>query len=92
MIYVPSYGTQASEVIEAMNSEVPMILSENSLLKEYAGDSALFVKPDNFNDVAEKMMLLFKDEQKRKELIEKGKEQLRLFLQIKNRKKIYLKL
>lgn len=73
MVYVPMYESEGIEVIEAMKSGVALIVSETQFLKEYCADAALYVKPDNINDIAEKMMLLFKDEQKRKELIEKGK-------------------
>ncbi|HSN08060.1 MAG TPA: glycosyltransferase family 1 protein [Hanamia sp.] len=84
MIYVPLYETEGNEVIEAMKSEVPLILSDTQLLKEYAADAALYVTPDNINDVAEKMMLLFKDEEKRKELIENGRIRLKKFSDVEN--------
>lgn len=79
MTYVPFYETEGDEVIEAMKAKVPLILSETPLLKEYGGDAALYADPKNINDIAEKMMSLFKDEQKRKELIEKEKLQVTLF-------------
>jgi glycosyltransferase involved in cell wall biosynthesis len=79
MVYIPFYENEGTEVLEAMKSEVPLIVSDTGFLKEYCGDVALYVKPDKINDIAEKMMLLFKDEQKRKELIEKGRSQISLF-------------
>lgn len=79
MVYVPFYETKGDEVIEAMQSEVPLIVSDTQFLKEYCADAALYVKPDNINDIAEKMMLLFKDEQKRKEFIEKEILQIKQF-------------
>ena len=48
-------------------------------MKEYCGEAALYVDPNNFNDIAEKMMLVFKDEQKRKELIQNGKAEIEKF-------------
>ena len=80
MLYVPFYETEGNEVIEAMKMEAPLIVSDAGILKEYCGDAALYVGPNNFNDIAEKMMLLFKDEQKRKDLIENGKLQIDKFL------------
>jgi len=79
MLYVPFYEAEGIEVIEAMKMEAPLIVSETGILKEYCGDAALYVDPNNFNAIAEKMMLLFKDELKRKELIEKGRLQVKLF-------------
>ncbi len=79
MLYVPFYESKGEEVIEAMKSGVPLIVSDTQFLKEYCADAALYVKPDDINDIAEKMMLLFKDEQKRKDLIERGKLQVSVF-------------
>ena len=76
---VPFYECEGNEVIEAMKLQVPLIVSETGFLKEYCGDAALYVDPNKFNDIAEKMMLIFKDEQKRKELIQKGKLEIEKF-------------
>ncbi len=79
MVFVPSYETEASEVIEAMKCEVPLIVSSIPLLKEYCGEAALYAESEKINDIADKMMLIFKDEQMRKELIEKGRLQQTVF-------------
>ena len=60
-------------VLEAMQCNVPVITSINTSMQEIAKDTALFAEPDNYKDIGEKMMLLYKDENLRKELIEKGK-------------------
>ncbi len=60
-------------VLEAMGSEVPVITSSNSSMQEIAGNAALYADPQNYNDIADKMMLLYKDERLRKELIQNGK-------------------
>ena len=59
-------------VLEAMQCNVPVITSTNSSMEEIAGDAALFVDPASFEDIAEKMMLVYKDEKLREELIRKG--------------------
>jgi glycosyltransferase involved in cell wall biosynthesis len=79
MVYVPFYEIEGDEVIEAMQSGIPLIVSDTQFLKEYCADAALYVEPANPKDIAEKMMLLFKDEQKRKELIENGRSQIEKF-------------
>lgn len=76
MLYVPFYESEGDAVIEAIKCETALIVSDTGFLKEYCGDAALYVDPNNFNDIAEKMMALFKDEQKRKDVIEKGKLQM----------------
>ncbi|HEV8283520.1 MAG TPA: glycosyltransferase family 1 protein [Chitinophagaceae bacterium] len=60
-------------VLEAMKCHVPVITSSHSSMQEIAKDAALFVDPQNFEDIAEKMMLIYKDEMLKKQLIEKGK-------------------
>lgn len=60
-------------VLEAMQSDAPVITSSNSSMQKIAGDAALYADPNNFTDIADKMMLLYKDENLRKELIEKGR-------------------
>jgi glycosyltransferase involved in cell wall biosynthesis len=63
-------------VAEAMQAEVPVITSRNSFTTEICGDAALYIKPEDFNDIAEKMMLLFKDENIRNGLIIKGRQRV----------------
>jgi glycosyltransferase involved in cell wall biosynthesis len=60
-------------VLEAMKCHVPVITSSHSSMQEIAGDAALYVDAKSFEDIAEKMMRIYKDENLRKELIEKGK-------------------
>lgn len=66
-------------VAAAMQSDTPVILASSAAAKEICGDAALYVNPDDFNDIADKMMLVFKDEDKRFELIAKGRQQAALY-------------
>lgn len=59
-------------VLQAMQCEVPVITANTGALTDATGDAALFVDPDNFEDIADKMMLVFKDEKKRSDLIKGG--------------------
>ncbi len=60
-------------LLEAMNCHIPVIASADPFTKEIAGDAALYANTDDHTDVAEKMMLLYKDESLRSRLVEKGK-------------------
>ena len=60
-------------VLEAMKCHVPVITSSGSSMEEIAKDAALYADPESFEEIAAKMMLVYKDENLRKELIEKGK-------------------
>jgi glycosyltransferase involved in cell wall biosynthesis len=59
-------------VIEAMKCSVPVITSARSSMQEIAGDAALYADANNPDDIADKMMLVYKDEKLRDELIRKG--------------------
>ena len=61
-------------IIEAMNCDVPVITSSNSAMQEIAGEAALYADPASFEDIAEKMMLIYKDETLREQLVMKGRE------------------
>lgn len=72
-IYPAHYAGTALLPLQAMQCEVAVISSQAGALKEKLGDAALYADSSNFEDIAEKMMLLFKDETKRSELIKSGK-------------------
>lgn len=59
-------------VLEAMKCHVPVITSSHSSMQEIAEDAALFADANNAEDIAEKMMLIYKDENLRRNLIKKG--------------------
>ncbi|HET9057225.1 MAG TPA: glycosyltransferase family 1 protein [Chitinophagaceae bacterium] len=62
--------------LEAMQCFVPVIASSASSIPEICGEAALYANPEDFEDIADKMMLLYKDEALRNQLIEKGKKQI----------------
>lgn len=73
MINPSFYDGFGVSVLEAMQSGIPVITSANTAMKEIAGDAALYIKPSAISDIAAKMMTLYKDEELRNKLIEKGK-------------------
>jgi glycosyltransferase involved in cell wall biosynthesis len=72
-IYPAHSAGSALFPLQAMQCDVPIITSQLGALKEKLGDAVLYADPSNFEDIAEKMMLLFKEETTRSELIESGK-------------------
>ena len=60
-------------VLEAMKCNVPVITSAHSPMQEIAEDGALYADANNPQDIAEKMMLIYKDENLRNSLVAKGK-------------------
>jgi glycosyltransferase involved in cell wall biosynthesis len=74
LIYPSLWEGFGVPVLEAMRCHVPVITSQNSAMPEIAKDAALYVNPADHDDIAERMMLLYKDENLRSQLIEKGKK------------------
>jgi glycosyltransferase involved in cell wall biosynthesis len=84
MVYVPLFETSSASPCDAMKCDVPVIASSTGALPEFCGDAALYANPTDFKNIAENIMLIFKDEKLRKELIEKGREQTKKFSGEKN--------
>ncbi|HNO00539.1 MAG TPA: glycosyltransferase, partial [Chitinophagaceae bacterium] len=59
--------------IEAMQCHTPVITSQSSAMQEITKEAALYANATDPADIAEKMMMLYKDENLRNVLIEKGK-------------------
>jgi glycosyltransferase involved in cell wall biosynthesis len=59
-------------IIEAMKCGVPVLTSKTSSMEEISEGSALYFDPLNIDDIADKLMRIYKDESGRKLLIEKG--------------------
>lgn len=75
--YVSVYPCPGDEfnfpIAEAIRCDVPVITIDEAQKKEVAKEAALYAESNNNADMADKMMLLYKDEKLRKELIEKGR-------------------
>ncbi len=74
-VYPVLFEDTCLNVLQAMQCNVPVIVADVEPFHELCGDNILYVSSDSFEAIADKMMLLFKDENKRNALIEKGKQQ-----------------
>jgi glycosyltransferase involved in cell wall biosynthesis len=72
-VYPSLYEDFALNPLQAMRCEVPVVAGNAGALPELCGDAALYADCLHFEDLAEKMMLLFKDENKVKELVAAGR-------------------
>jgi glycosyltransferase involved in cell wall biosynthesis len=74
MTYVPYFEGFGIPILEAMNCEVPVITSNITSMPEVAQDAALLVDPFSPDAICNAMVYLYKDEDMRKELIQRGKK------------------
>ena len=78
-VYPSLYEGFGLPVIEAMACAVPVITSDNSSLKEIAGDNALLVDPYDVKELIGAMRLLLKHDSSRNNLIDRGLVKIREF-------------
>ena len=62
LIYTSRFEGMATPVYGALKSQVPIIAIDGAAAREAGGDAVLYTDPDNLEDLAEKMSLLYKDE------------------------------
>ena len=79
LTFVPTFEGFGLPIVEAFQSDVPVICSSTTSMPEVAGNAALMVDPFSVEDIAEKMTQLWNNQFLRKELIEKGRLQKNLF-------------
>jgi glycosyltransferase involved in cell wall biosynthesis len=74
MVYPVLFDDLALPALQAMQCEVPLVISNIGALPSICGNAALYADPGSFTDIAENMMLVFKDEHKATSLVQAGKE------------------
>lgn len=79
LIYASLFEGFRIPILEALQCDVPAIVSNTSSMPEVAGDAALLVDPSDPEDIAAKMHLIYKDEALRKRLIDNARIQTRKF-------------
>lgn len=65
--------------LQAMKSHTPVIAAGDRVLAEICGDAALYADRHSHKDLAEKMMMLFRDETLRQKLVDKGEQRANNF-------------
>lgn len=78
-VYPSFYEGFGIPVLEAMNRNIPVVVSRNSSLEEVGGDAVQYCHPDNIPDIAGAMKNILLNKQYRKELIRRGKERSKYF-------------
>lgn len=79
LVYASLFEGFGIPILEALQCNVPGIVSNTSSMPEVAGDAALLVDPTNVEDIAEKMGMMYKDERLRAKLIAAAPAQVEKF-------------
>lgn len=79
ILYLPVYNNSCLPIMWAMQSGVPVITSNNNSTTEVGGTAVLQADELNYENIAGQMLLLYKDENCRNNLIENGLQQVLKF-------------
>jgi len=79
LTFVPFYEGFGIPIIEAMNCDIPVIASDVTSLPEVAGDAAIYVDPNDPEDIATAMKRIVFEPGLREDLISKGRVRRTLF-------------
>lgn len=74
MTYIPYFEGFGIPILEAMNCETPVITSNITSMPEVAENAALLVDPFSIQSISSAMISIYKDENLRNSLIEKGRK------------------
>ncbi|NLL27481.1 MAG: glycosyltransferase family 4 protein [Bacteroidales bacterium] len=79
LLYVSLFEGFGIPILEAFNAETPVITSNVSSMPEVAGDAAMLVNPNSVDEIAMAMDILYKNEDIRNMLIERGRVRKEMF-------------
>jgi glycosyltransferase involved in cell wall biosynthesis len=84
MIHPALHDDIAWPALKALQCKVPLVTSDAGSLSSVFGEAAIYFNVENYEDIAQKMMLVFKDEEKAKELVKAGNELMQQYQLDKN--------
>lgn len=79
LVYPSLFEGFGIPILEALKCNVPAIVGNTSSMPEVAGDAGLLVNPQDYEDIANKMEQLYKDETLRAKLIAAAPAQVQKF-------------
>jgi glycosyltransferase involved in cell wall biosynthesis len=79
LVYASLFEGFGIPILEAMQCQVPVITSNVTSMPEVGGDAVCYVDPYAVQSIADGISILARDEKLRKQLIEKGSNQLMKF-------------
>jgi glycosyltransferase involved in cell wall biosynthesis len=89
LVYVSYFEGFGIPMIEAMNAEVPVLASNVSCMPEIAGEAAYYVNPFDVQNIADGLKEMDRNEDLKKQLVQKGREQKQKFSWDKTAEKLW---
>ena len=89
LVLISHYEGFGLPVLEAQAAGLPVLAAQASSLPEIAGEGALFVDPNNQNNIVAGMAELADDKNLRQELIRRGYENIKRYSWEKSAEKLY---
>ena len=74
-LHLPKHENDVVPLLQAMQCETPCISFTSPTIQEYSDTAVLLIDLNNYEQLSDKMILLYKDETLRNQLIESGKNQ-----------------
>ncbi len=79
LMFVSLFEGFGIPILEGMSSEIPVLTSDRTSMKEVASDAALLANPESIDEIAKGIKRLMEDKLLAKSLVEKGKKRVREF-------------
>jgi len=86
--YVSFYEGFGLPLLEAMACGTPTLYADNTSMPEVVGDAGLPVKPDDIEDIANKMLIMYENDNLRARLSEEGLKRCKNFTWEKHARKV----
>lgn len=78
-VYPSLYEGFGSPILEAFSCECPIVLSNRSSFPEIGGDAVIMFNPEEEESIRSNIQKVISSEDLRKDMIQRGKERLKLF-------------
>ena len=75
----PFHNEDYLPLLQAIKCEVPVIANRAEQITEVCNDAVLYFNYSDHKEIGDKMMLIYKDENFRRQLIEKGRKQIKRY-------------